>query len=135
LSLSQDTNYPEVVCRLLSLWANAMIVSRFGHDCSCQILPNSSVILSSDAVHSESEKCGQILGMNSTYKTRKQVRINMGQQTLSFHVGFEVFTAMVMKSIIFWDMTQWTTRCHISEDGTLHFLSKLQPSKFYDHFN
>jgi hypothetical protein len=42
------------------------------------------------------------------------------------NVGFEVSTAMVMKSIIFWDMTpcsvatQQTTRRHIPEDDTLH---------------
>jgi hypothetical protein len=51
------------------------------------------------------------------------------------HVGFEVFTAVVMKSIIFWDMTlkmeairssetsgatQWTTQRHIPEDDTLY---------------
>jgi uncharacterized membrane protein (DUF441 family) len=35
------------------------------------------------------------------------------------YVGFEVFTAVVMKSIIFWDVTQQTTRRHIQEDYTL----------------
>jgi hypothetical protein len=35
-------------------------------------------------------------------------------------VGFEVFTAVVLKSIIFWDMTTLrTTRRHIPEDDTL----------------
>jgi hypothetical protein len=47
-----------------------------------------------------------------------------------YFVGSEVFTAVVMKSIIFWDVTptcssetsvasQQTTRCHIPEDDTL----------------
>jgi hypothetical protein len=36
------------------------------------------------------------------------------------YAGFEVLTEVVMKSIIFWDMT---TRRHIPEDDTLH--SKL----------
>jgi hypothetical protein len=48
-----------------------------------------------------------------------------GDRTL--HVGFEVFTAVVMKSIIFWDMTlcspQRTTQCHIPEDDTLQNFS------------
>jgi hypothetical protein len=38
------------------------------------------------------------------------------------YVGFEVLTAVVMKSIIFWDMTPCsplTTRRHIPEDATL----------------
>jgi hypothetical protein len=38
-------------------------------------------------------------------------------------VGFEVFTAVVIKSIIFWDMTPCsplTARCHIPEDDTLY---------------
>jgi hypothetical protein len=38
-------------------------------------------------------------------------------------VGFEVLTAVVMKSTIFWDITpcdtQRTTRRYIPEDGTL----------------
>jgi hypothetical protein len=37
------------------------------------------------------------------------------------NVGFEVFTAVVLKSIIFWDMTQRTTWRHIAEDDILHF--------------
>jgi hypothetical protein len=58
-------------------------------------------------------------------------------------VGFEVFTAVVLKSIIFWDITpcsplsctrrssetsgttQRTTRRHIPEDDTLHLESRL----------
>jgi hypothetical protein len=35
-------------------------------------------------------------------------------------VGFEVLTAVVMKSIIFWDMTY--TRRHIPEDDTLNIV-------------
>jgi hypothetical protein len=29
----------------------------------------------------------------------------LSRKTISIYVGFEVFTAVVMKSIIFWDMT------------------------------
>jgi hypothetical protein len=56
-----------------------------------------------------------------------------------FLVGFEVFTAVVMKSIIFWDMTlysrgtsgatQRTTRRHIPEDDTLHFFLASDASR------
>jgi hypothetical protein len=44
------------------------------------------------------------------------------------YVGFEVFTVVVMKSIILWDMTlcsplsKQTTRRHIPEDDTLRIL-------------
>jgi hypothetical protein len=42
--------------------------------------------------------------------------------------GFEVFTAVVKKSMFFWDMTpysQLTTRRHISEEDTLHLSGNL----------
>jgi hypothetical protein len=35
------------------------------------------------------------------------------------HVGSEVFTAVVMKSIIIWDMTPCSPLSHIPEDDTL----------------
>jgi hypothetical protein len=51
---------------------------------------------------------------------------NLGFLPLGLHsknhvlvVGFEVSTAVVMKSSIFWEMT---TRRHIPEDETLHAL-------------
>jgi hypothetical protein len=43
-------------------------------------------------------------------------------------VGFEVFTAVVLKSIIFWDMT---TRRHIPEDDTLQNLLTRQKGSFF----
>jgi hypothetical protein len=65
------------------------------------------------------------------------------------YVGFEVFTVVVMKSTIFWDVTQCsllrcssetsvasqqTTRRHIPEDDTLHHyhcLQKLSTIRFW----
>jgi hypothetical protein len=37
-------------------------------------------------------------------------------------VGFEVFTAVVMKSVIFWDMTP----CSFEEDRHLELYSKVE---------
>jgi hypothetical protein len=62
--------------------------------------------------------------------------------TIKHYVGFEVFTAVVLKSIFFWDMTlkmeairsfetsgttQRTTRRHIPEEDTLQY-----NTTFYD---
>jgi hypothetical protein len=59
-------------------------------------------------------------------KSDRAVRLKIGfafkvQIKVNFieFVGFEVFVAVVMKSIIFWDMTR-TTRHHIPEDNTLY---------------
>jgi hypothetical protein len=49
---------------------------------------------------------------------------------ISGNVGFEVFTAVVIKSIIFWDMTPYSplsTRRHIPEDDTLQFPGMFSP--------
>jgi hypothetical protein len=58
--------------------------------------------------------------------------------TSVYYVGFEVFTAVVLKSIFFWDMTpcsalkgttQRITRRHIPEEDTLHLCTT---SSFHD---
>jgi hypothetical protein len=48
------------------------------------------------------------------------------------NVGFEVFTAVVMKSVFFWDMTPCSplaTRRHIPEDATLQHWQCLKSGK------
>jgi hypothetical protein len=42
--------------------------------------------------------------------------LQIGRENCLSHVGFEDFTAVVLKSIFFWDMT---TRPHIPEEDTL----------------
>jgi hypothetical protein len=60
------------------------------------------------------------------------IKFNENVFSSSQVVGFEVFTAVVLKSIFFWDMTpcsalsgttQRTTRRHILEEDTLQFSS------------
>jgi hypothetical protein len=48
-----------------------------------------------------------------------ELPVTVAARSKALHVGFEVFTAVVLKSIFFWDMTtQRTTRRHIPEEDT-----------------
>jgi hypothetical protein len=46
--------------------------------------------------------------------------INKATQKYVKCLGFEILTAVVIKSTIFWDVTQWITWRYIPEDSTLH---------------
>jgi hypothetical protein len=72
------------------------------------------------------------------------------EETICFLVGFEVYTAVVLKSIFFWDMTpcsalsgtrrfggtsgttQGTTRRHIPEEDTLQYVFWFYESRIGD---